>query len=187
MVTATGSGVGQAILRSLRIAALDCFLVGADINPFSAGFALCDKAYLLPPANDIHYKERLLKVCSKEKIDYLFPGSDPELLPIAQLKRELKNINCHAVVAEEKCITICRNKLQSYQFMKSKGLPFAESVCCSELQKLIERKGFPIIAKPIDGSSSAGVKVFFSATDINSVNIEHLRGYLFQEFLVPVQ
>jgi len=186
LVTAVGGGVGQAILKALRLSGLDLFLVGTDVHPFSAGFSLCDRAYLVPRAEEEEYRTRIFEICSREHITYLFPGSDPELLSLARMKKDLLcSLGCQVIVSDEPCVQVCRDKLRTYEFFKEQSLPFAETVLYDSLEVLIERQGFPIIAKPLDGSSSSGVRVLFSREDIRTLH--NVRRYMFQEYLIPVQ
>lgn len=185
LVTAAGGGVGQEILKALRMSHLELFVVGVDIDRFSAGFALCDRAYCVPPAKDAGYQKAILEICSEERIDYLFPGSDPELLPLSQMKSELLKLSCQVLVSDEPCIRICRNKLETFRFFSERGIPFAQTVSFSQLEELIEQVGFPLIAKPIDGSASSGVKILFDSKDIHALRTPE--AYVFQEYLIPIQ
>lgn len=186
LVTAVGGGVGQAVLKALRMSGLDLFLVGTDVHPFSAGFSLCDKAYLVPPAGEEEYRKRIFEVCARENITYLFPGSDPELLPLARMKKDLfHKLGCQVIVADEPCVQVCRDKLKTYEFFKERGLPFAETALSDSLEVLIEKRGFPVLAKPIDGSSSSGAKVLFSHEEVRA--LQNAKRYIFQEYLIPVQ
>ncbi|MGC8778199.1 MAG: hypothetical protein ACP5Q4_05925 [Candidatus Caldatribacteriaceae bacterium] len=185
LVTAVGGGVGQEILKALRMSGFELFVIGVDAEPFSAGFAFCDRAYRVPLAGDTEYRRTILKICSQEGIDYLFPGSDPELLPLAQMKPELLKVSCQAIVSDEPCIRICRDKLATFRFLSEREIPFAQTAPFSHLGELIERVGFPLVAKPIGGSASSGVKILFDFEDIHA--LREPETYVFQEYLVPIQ
>lgn len=186
LVTAVGGGVGQAILKALRFSDLKLFIVGADPSPLSAGFALCDKAYLVPYAKDSDYKTRIFRICSQEAIDYLFPGSDFELLPLSEIKEELwSKLRCRIIVADEACVRLCRDKLKTYAFFRRKGLPFAETVPFTAFERFVKERGFPIIAKPVGGSSSSGTRILFSREEAHTVR--NPEQYILQEYLVPIQ
>lgn len=186
LVTAVGGGVGQVIVKSLRMSDLDCFIVGADIEPYSAGFAFCARAYCVPQATCEKYTSRIFEICSREKIDYVFPGSDPELLALSRIKEELfRRFRCQVIVSDEHCVRICRHKLDTYRFFVARGLPFAGTASFADLKTLVTEHGFPIIAKPVDGSSSSGARVFFSHEGISALS--NPERYVFQQYLVPVQ
>lgn len=186
LVTAVGGGVGQAVVKSLRMSGLACRILGTDTEPYSAGFAFCDTAYIVPCAAHREYIPRMLEICSQEKVDYVIPGSDPELLALSKAKPDLERYSgCRVVIADASCISICRDKLMTYQFFKARGLPFAVTVPFASVGDLIDERGFPIIAKPIDGSSSSGARVFFSHEEIFS--LKNPERYVFQEYLVPIQ
>ena len=47
-----GGGVGEQILKCLRMSKMPYYIVGGDMNRNSKGFKLVDQAYILPPASD---------------------------------------------------------------------------------------------------------------------------------------
>ncbi len=51
-VTAVGGGVGQSVLRALRLSALPWQVVGLHIDARAAGLYVCDQGLLIPPASD---------------------------------------------------------------------------------------------------------------------------------------
>ena len=75
-VTAVGGGVGQSVLRALRLSLLSWQTIGFDANPWGIGLYTCNRGYLLPLVNDDSYIERLLQVLTQGKVQVLIPGSD---------------------------------------------------------------------------------------------------------------
>ncbi len=104
----------------------------------------------MPPAVKEDYTTRSLEIWAREGVDRLFPGSDPELLPLSRIKHELqKELDCRIIVADEVCIWISRNKLETYRFCKERALFFAETVALDGLEGLVDRNGFSILASPL--------------------------------------
>ena len=78
LITAVGDFIGQGLLKSLRRSSYKLNIIGADINPESAGIFMCDKGYIVPPAqNKTRYLKRIIDICKDEKIEEaLVAGAD---------------------------------------------------------------------------------------------------------------
>lgn len=85
-----GGGGGEQILKALRLSLLNYYIVGGDITPYSKGLYMVDKAYILPPALSSDYLDVLLNICTKENIQALFTGSEPELKIVSKIDVYLK-------------------------------------------------------------------------------------------------
>lgn len=86
-----GGGVGEQILKCLRMSKMPYYIVGGDMNRNSKGFKLVDQAYILPPASDERYIETLIKICTKHLIKIAFYGSEPELKKMSDYRDLLKD------------------------------------------------------------------------------------------------
>ena len=49
MVTGAGSGVGQSIIKALRISSLNLNIIAADINELNAALYRTKKSIIIPP------------------------------------------------------------------------------------------------------------------------------------------
>lgn len=180
LITAGGSEIAIPIIRSLINMNKDLELIITETNSLSAGNFYGHKAYIVPSAAHKDYSDAIIDICKKEKIDIVLAGSDSELLKLSEIK-EKKYVDSKILVSSSKVIHICRNKKNTYEFFKEKQLPFAATVLYEDINELIEQKGFPIIAKKIDGSGSIGVKALFSIDDF--IKLQHKDTYIFQEYL----
>ncbi len=106
-VTAVGGGVGQNIIKSLEYSGYN--LIGLDANPLATGLYLSQTAYLIPYANKENYIPELLEICKKEHVSILFPGSEPELLPLSLNRHLFDEIGTKVIVSTPKVITITGN------------------------------------------------------------------------------
>jgi carbamoylphosphate synthase large subunit len=182
-ITGVGGGVGQSIIKALSLSELNIRTIALDMEPWSAGFYRCHKAYLVPPAGSTHYIDTVADICSKESCDILFPGSDDELLPLANGRHKIEEAGCKVVVSSPDCIQICRDKLRTFLFFHEKTLPFVFTAELRETVSLPPEFKYPAVIKPRDGSSSIGVKVVFSEREL--LDTEYKEGYIVQEYLVP--
>lgn len=115
-VTGVGGGVGQSVLRALRLSSLSLRIIGCDIDPWSAGLYTCHRGYILPPARDALYVERLLQVLVREQVRGLIPGSDPELSTLAIARERLLSDGILPIVGSAEAVRLCRDKLATYRF-----------------------------------------------------------------------
>lgn len=64
MITGVGGGgVGERILKCLRMSSLDYNIIGCDMNRNSMGLSKVDRAYLVPSATSPRYVEDILQIC----------------------------------------------------------------------------------------------------------------------------
>ncbi|GAX89391.1 ATP-grasp domain-containing protein [Effusibacillus lacus] len=184
LITGVGSGVGQSVIKSLRMSGLDIQIVGVDMTPFNAGLYACDKGYLVPRADSPEYGERLLQIIDKEKIDILFPGTDTELPYLADMKDTFEQLGCKSVIGSAESIRVVRNKMECAAFFRERGFPFVPTVYVRDIKLLHDRIGFPIIVKPTGGSGSSGVSVITKLEELG-VFEEEQEEFIAQQFLVP--
>src|SRR3954471_22376409 len=84
LVTGVGGNVGQGILRNVKSAGYDIYIVGCNTVSFSAGNHLCDAFYTVPFAYDPAYINEINAIVEKEKIDLIIPSTDYEVYYLAK-------------------------------------------------------------------------------------------------------
>jgi carbamoyl-phosphate synthase large subunit len=182
-VTAVGGGVGQSVLRALRLSSLPLRTIGLDVNPWSAGLYSCDKGYTVPHSGDPSFVDRLLETLHQEKVKIVIPGSDPEVTVISMARERFTASGIFPVTGSAEAVRLCRDKLAGYRFFKERGIPFARTASASEAAALADEVGFPLIVKPVGGSASRGIAIAFSKKQLD----EQLKGdnKIVQEYLIP--
>lgn len=190
-VTATGGGVGQSIIKSLKqnlkevvisggkkLRTPDYKIIAFDSERYAAGLYMADKGYLIPYAASSEYIPELLRICKEEKINYLFPGMDCELMKLSQSAYLFEDIGTHVIVSNPDVITIADDKLKTQEFLKSIGLPHIKTVVnCDGWEKFPCGK---VVVKPKNGGArSKGVKVHKNISEIDY----NLDGMVVQEFI----
>jgi carbamoylphosphate synthase large subunit len=183
VITGVGGGVGQAILRALRLAQTDYRIVGLDMDPRGAGLYQCDEAYVVPAAKSSSYVSSLKDILARECPAVLLPGSDPELLVLARARSELEVTGTRVLVGSPAVVSICRDKLESARFFREHGSPFVRTVAAADALALADEVGFPLVVKPSGGSASRDVTVAFQRDDL--APYLNRTGYVVQEFAVP--
>lgn len=182
-ITAIGSGIGQPVLDSLRDSSLKVRIVGFEANPWAKGAYECDAAYRLPLANNPDYTSTLLARCEEASLDALIPGSDPELIALAEAAPALESLGCIVVVSAPECVRVCRDKLALCNHLTRAGVPFVSTWPLETARARADDLSYPLILKPRGGSGSTGVQVLCHSADWERI---HCQGdWIVQSYLTP--
>ena len=157
LVTGAGGGVGQGVIKSLKmIKDMDIKIVAADMSEFAAGLYAADAAYLVDRCDSDEYLETLSKIFKKESIDFYIPGTDVELKFCAINKQLIMDeFNVHTVISSIEVIDISDNKYKTSSFLKEHGFNYPKTDYLKDVDiKSIE---YPAIVKPSVGCRSIGV------------------------------
>jgi carbamoyl-phosphate synthase large subunit len=185
MVTGTGGGVGQSIIKALRLSKIDCRIVAADMNPLAAGIYRCDCGYLLPSANSPGFIDAVIDICRKEAISLLLIGSDPELPPIANYRRRIEEeTGATVVVSSPEVVEIGYDKWKTYEFLRKNGFRCPRSALPDTMTHLVSEVGFPLIVKPRTGSASRDVYLAKNEKELD-VFVKRVDNAIVQEYLEP--
>jgi carbamoylphosphate synthase large subunit len=181
LLTSAGSGVGEAIYKSLAISRLNASIVATDISSFNSGAFRSHRAYKIVGPDDPRYSRQITDICQKEDIDVVLSGSDTELEKLAELKAG-RQLQSFIMTGSPEVVRICRDKRQTFEFFQSRGLPFVTTVYRDGVDEIIREYGFPILAKPKGGSGSLGVEVLMNRRELDALEDEE--NFIFQEYLL---
>jgi len=182
-VTSVGSGIGQSIVQSCRLSRLPLKLIGLDMNATAYGAFECDRQRRIPPIADPGYVPDLVGICREERVDLLIPGLDSELPLLAESRGLFEEIGTRVLVADSAFIGLCRDKVR---WSRELGPLSAAVLPCFEYGEIVPLLDsgivdFPLIAKPRDGSASAGVVILNDRRQLAGLDPE----LLLQPFVFP--
>ena len=80
LVTGAGSGVGQSIMKALKISKLSIKIISADISELNAGLFRADKSLIVPRVENRKTLNWYIKNLKKLEIDVLMIGSEYDLI-----------------------------------------------------------------------------------------------------------
>ena len=182
LVTGAGGGVGQGIIKSIKlIDDLDIHVIAADMNPLASGLYGGNEAILVPAASASDYFDVISDICMKNNINYYFPGTDVELLKAADFASELfHKFQTETVVCPKSVIEISDDKYSTYKFLVDNGFdaPVTSFPNGTDLNSL----QYPVIIKPRVGCRSIGVYKVNTIQDAK-VAIGAVDGPVIQEYL----
>ncbi len=169
LVTGTGGGAGQSVLKALQDA--DYRVVAADGEALATGLYTTGKGYVIPYANSPRFIERLLAICEAEGVRLIFPGLDAELPVLARHREAFTRNGVTLVVSEESVVRICDDKLATADFLKAQGLPFPRTWTLCDFEG--DAVPFPLILKPkVGGARSKGVRVVKTDAELAKARTE---------------
>jgi len=193
-VTSIGSGVGEAIYRSLKLTQITehpIKMIGMDAVPLKAGVYLADQFHKIPFFTDEKaYIKRILELIFQEKIQLIIPGVDAELEIFAKYQHIIEQADCKILVSSKEVSKLSNDKYLLSQFCQNLRLPFAPTHLLSNIQINKHRITFPSIIKPRQGEGSRNIYLLKQPCDFLQT-WEHLSdqnqldNYILQPFYPP--
>ena len=152
-------------------------ILATDSDPLSAGFHMAHDFCVMPLVkNEEAFIDKLFDITKRHNVDLLMPSSGFDIYLYSKYKAELEKLGAFAVVSDPDNLEICRDKLKTYNFLRTDfDLPFTTSD-----SKEFDR--FPLIAKPRFGKGSRNVIKVQDAEELRYVT-EKFKDMIFQEFL----
>ena len=155
LLTCVGRRV--ALLEAFRRAMADLGvkgrLYGADHSALAPGFHVADEGLLVPSVSGPDYVEALLDLCKRYEIGMVVPLIDWELEALAAARARFAKIGVRLVISSPKVVDICRNKQQTFEFLKAHGFDTPEVI---PADKAVNGP-FPLFMKLRYGSSAKDV------------------------------
>lgn len=180
LITSAGRRVSlvRAFINELKHFKKDANVFTVDLNPeLSSACRISDGFFTVPSVLKKNYCETLLDICLKNHIKIIIPTIDTELLTLAEHEKFFINHGVIPIVSDKQIIEMCRDKRKTHQYFDLIGLPRAKEID-------IENPGFPFFVKPYNGSSSNGIRIITSKSQI-SESLKKDENLMFLEYLDP--
>ena len=128
-------------------------LIGVDIDELAPAMFFVDKKYIVPRISDKKFIDSIIDICRKENISLIIPTLDTELMIYSKNKHLIeKETGAKVMISDEEVISIVRDKVKTYNFLKTHGFKVPKLI--GEYELKTNRYKFPLFIKPLDGSSS---------------------------------
>lgn len=164
-----GGGVGEGIVKALKLDSKRYRIVATDMNAMSATLWRVDRAYLVPAAFDPEYVDRMLYICEKERISAVIPGSVPELRKLSTVKDEFEQRGVKVIVGPRNVIGVCLDKWKTFLFLKENGFPCPKTFLSEDMANAMSELGFPVFVKPREGYGSRYTYVVRDKEELNLI------------------
>jgi len=173
LVTAVG-GYGFQILNALRLAPDRSRIVGADMSPICAQFALCDEGVTVPAANAADYIDALQRIVRHYDIRAIFPGSEQELKVLSKKGAPFRDAGILLPICPPDVLDICMDKEKTVAWLEKHGFSAPAFRMLHGESDIGEIDFYPVVVKPVVGGS--GSRNTFIAQ--SAEELRHLSRYL---------
>ncbi len=184
MVTGVGGGgVGEQILKSLKMSVNDYYIIGGDMQKNSRGFKLVDVPYLLPGARDPKYIPTILGLCKKHNVKVLFYGSEPELKVFSENRTVFEKEGIVLPLNPKEVIDLCMDKNQTMDWLRENNFSFPRSFMVKNYNDLANVDFLPAVLKPsIGGGGSVNTFIAQTKDELDMFGTFLLK--LYKEFII---
>ncbi len=152
--------VGGQICKALSLANNSYTVIAANMEDSDLIGLPFDEKVILPRCGAEGYFSALLDFIHTKEIDFIAPGSEPELRLLSTKREDLKMLGTVLLANTAFVIETCQDKGKTFEVLHEKGIRIPVTFRNPEdkLRSDFER-GFPWIIKPIRGSGTAGVAI----------------------------
>lgn len=183
LVTGAGAGVGQSIIKALKLMNIKTNIVAVDADHKTAGLYRANTAYTVPRFADQNYLPKIIEICQKEKIDIMFVGTDVELTVLAENKEKIESATAaKVIVSDPETIKIADDKWQTFEFLKANNFPRAKTWLAKDINQALEEISFPAVVKPQIGARSIGFNIVNNPEELTQ-KIKEIENPIIQEYL----
>ena len=163
LVTGAGSGVGQGIIKALRLANMALTIVAADISPLNSALYRADEAIFIPKVEEPEALTKIIDILLKNKIQVVFIGSEFDLSFFARHKKVIEDTcGVMVVVSPLKTVDIADDKWLTAEFLRENGIAYAESYLPGDIADCISKANewsYPFVLKTRQGTSNRHVYI----------------------------
>jgi carbamoyl-phosphate synthase large subunit len=157
------------------------------IPELSSACRASDGYFSVIRVTDHDYCNKLIEICLANDIRLIIPTIDTELIPLAENIKLFYDDGIFPVISSLEMVKICRDKKKLFQFFDSINFPRTSEVDINDPQ-------YPIFVKPIDGSSSNGIRIITEKSqlaenelvDSKNVYLNYLNPAEYSEFTVDM-
>ena len=172
-ITGSGAPGAPGIIKSLRkVKERQITIIGGDANlENSVGAGLLDKIYRIPFAESPDFIQKVLEICSTEKIDVIIPLVTRELLVFAKNRELFRQKGIYVSVSDPEQLEIANNKFLLMKFCRENGIPVPDFHLVRSLEEFrnaAKKLGYPdrkICFKPPVSNGLRGFRIIEDGQD----------------------
>ena len=142
----------QAFRASAKRLGVNLRIVATDRTPTAPALTCADQPILVPSIDDDGYIPALCQAIERSGAKALIPTIDSDLLPLSKHREQFAALGCTALVADPSTIEICRDKIKTYELLKTHGIETPLTSTAAEMLGR-DRHCFPYFIKPRFGSA----------------------------------
>jgi carbamoyl-phosphate synthase large subunit len=155
----TSSGRRMSLLRDFKEMFIQQNINGkvitADLKETAPTAFISDKHFIVPRVTDQNYISELLHICQVGNVDIIIPLIDTELVVLSDNRHIFEEMGVKVLVSSKELNDIACDKTKTYKFFQDRNIPTPKVFSEEEIDN--KQYKFPLLIKPLDGSSSKGV------------------------------
>jgi carbamoyl-phosphate synthase large subunit len=176
----------EAFRAEARTLGIDLSVLGCDVEPeLSPATEFLDGCFRVPKCDSPDYIPSLQTIVRAHQIALIVPTIDPELPIMAGNREVFAAIGTDVVISGPEVIRISCNKMATAEWATRAGISTPCTCTLEEARTQPSRFPFPVIAKPIMGSGSVGVRKIESAAELYDGQLND--DFLVQEFVDGIE
>jgi carbamoyl-phosphate synthase large subunit len=153
----SGGSIGEQVCKSLLLGKHSYQLVATNTTRDATKVIHADAVDVLPVASSNEYMDALVELVRRHEIQFLIPGSEPELIKLSKNLDAFSNLNVKVLINAPHVIATCVDKTLTFEFLSQNGYHVPYTVLLeSDKDEVISSISFPCIVKPaLGGGGSA--------------------------------
>jgi carbamoyl-phosphate synthase large subunit len=180
----SGGSIGEQVCKSLRLGKHPYQIIATNISLDATRVIRANAVEVLPFASASDYIEKLLGLIERYDVQFLIPGSEPELIKLSRNLDAFASSNVKVLINAPQVISTCVDKRLTFEFLSNKGFPVPRTIMLENAQEdIIPPISFPCIIKPAFGGG--GSAATFIAQDEEELRffIHYLIKYGYQPLI----
>lgn len=122
MVTGVAGGsIGEQVCKTLRLGRWQYEITATNMTMGLALIAKANNYETVPSVTDTNYLDSILALVEKHKIEFIIPGSEPELTMLSQCREVISKAGVRLLINAGSVITLCLDKFKSFEFLAAHG------------------------------------------------------------------
>lgn len=150
-----GGGLGEQIVKALRLADTPYHILGTDMHAHSAGFGRVDAQAVLPRATHPEYIPALRELCCRNGIRALFYGSEAELKVLSAHREIFAEDGILLPLNPPGLIALCMDKLATFDRLRDMGFDVPWYRRVRTLEDATSFPHYPVVLKPSTNSGGS--------------------------------
>ena len=152
----SGGSIGEQVCKALNSGEHRYEITTTNTNRSALSVVRADHFEVLPPANANGYLNALREVINRYEIQFLIPGSEPELFKLCQNRDYFTNCRAKILMNRPEVVHTCLNKDLTFDFLTKHGFVVPRTLMLDDIGML---KKFPFqlpcIVKPAQGGGGS--------------------------------
>lgn len=182
ILTCIGGRFGLNIIRALQ----QCdnprvVVVGTDMDRNIIARHFVKSFYTLPHGSESNYIPEMLRICKKEKIRIIIPGSDEEVMAISKAKDVFDNEGVACAVDNEENVSLVTDRWKLYNHLSSNGITMPRYKLVQKFEdvaRIVDYFEYPKMKFVVKPRRSRGARnVWVIGEDRESTSLKDFRYY----------